>query len=64
MTKQKQTKIAAAVAAEREGSGSMTSAVVKAARAAANSSAGREGCHVALYCELCRTLVKMSVQPG
>ena len=42
----------------------MTSIVGKAQRAAANSSAAREGCQVALYQEQCRTLVKMSVQPG
>ena len=50
--------------AQSENSGSMTSVVGKCLGAVANDIAAREGCQVALYQERCRTVVKMSVQPG
>jgi predicted RecA/RadA family phage recombinase len=50
--------------AASEDSGSMTSVVGKSLGIAANDMAAGEGCQVALYQERCRTLVKMSVQPG
>lgn len=50
--------------AQSENSGSITSVVGKCLGAVANDIAAREGCQVALYQERCRTVVKMSVQPG